>query len=107
MSKKNILYYIQDSSFNLFIAISWISVIALSIGVTIINPDYLSSMYYYVKLYICLYLMFRFNMFRKVEFTELDRKIVFSSALLIFATTAIDKYLMNNLENIKTYIKSS
>uniref|UniRef100_A0A6C0DG66 Uncharacterized protein n=1 Tax=viral metagenome TaxID=1070528 RepID=A0A6C0DG66_9ZZZZ len=106
MSKKGLLYYIQDHAFNIFIILSWISVITLSLGFTIINPEYISIMSYYIKIYICLYLMYRFNRFRKVEFTELDRKIVFSAAVFIFTTTALDKYLMNNLSPIESRLRT-
>jgi hypothetical protein len=45
----------------------------------------------------------RFNPFRKVEFTELDRKIVFSAAIFIFTTTAINSLLITYLKKIKGY----
>jgi hypothetical protein len=48
-------------------------------------------------------LLLRFNPFRKVEFTELDRKIVFSAAIFIFTTTAINSLLITYLKKIKAY----
>ena len=103
---KGLIYYIQNHAFNIFIVITWISVVTLSLGFTIINPEYVSMMTYYIKIYICLYLMYRFNRFRKVEFTELDRKIVFSAAVFIFTTTALDKYLQNNLLSVETKLRA-
>jgi hypothetical protein len=103
---KGLLYYIQDHGLNIFIILSWFSIITLSLGFTIINPEYISTMNYYIKIYICLYLMYRFNAFNKVKFTELDRKIVFTAAVFIFTTTALDKYLLENLSIIKNYLKS-
>jgi len=106
MSKKGLLYYIQDHAFNIFIILTWISVITLSLGFTIINPEYISTMNYYIKIYVSLYLMYRFNMFRKIQFTDLDRKIVFSAAVFIFTTTALDKYLMDNLSQVESKLKA-
>jgi len=106
MSKKGLLYYIQDHAFNIFIILTWISVITLSLGFTIINPKYISTMNYYIKIYVSLYLMYRFNMFRKIQFTDLDRKIVFSAAVFIFTTTALDKYLMDNLSPIESRLRT-
>lgn len=103
---KGLIYYIQNHAFNIFIVISWISVVTLSLGFTIINPEYVSMMTYYIKIYICLYLMYRFNRFRKVEFTELDRKIVFSAAGFILTTTALNQYLQNNLLSVETKLKA-
>jgi len=106
MSKKGLLYYIQDHAFNIFIILSWISVITLSLGFTIINPKYISTMNYYIKIYVSLYLMYRFNMFRKIQFTDLDRKIVFSAAVFIFTATALDKYLLDNISTVESQLKA-
>ena len=106
MSKKGLLYYIQDHALNIFIILSWISVITLSLGFTIINPQYISLMNYYIKIYVSLYLMYRFNMFRKVQFTDLDRKIVFSAAVFIFTATALDKYLLDNISTVESQLRT-
>jgi hypothetical protein len=106
MSKKGLLYYVQDHAFNIFIILSWISVITLSLGFTIINPKYISTMNYYIKIYVSLYLMYRFNMFRKIQFTDLDRKIVFSAAVFIFTATALDKYLLDNISTVESQLKA-
>ena len=106
MSKKGLLYYIQDHAFNIFIVLSWISLITLSLGFTIINPEYITTMNYYIKIYVSLYLMYRFNMFRKIQFTDLDRKIVFSAAVFIFTTTAVDKYLLDNVSYVDSKLRS-
>jgi hypothetical protein len=106
MSKKGLLYYVQDHALNIFIILSWISVITLSLGFTIINPQYISLMNYYIKIYVSLYLMYRFNMFRKVQFTDLDRKIVFSAAVFIFTATALDKYLLDNISTVESQLRT-
>ena len=55
-------------------------------------------------MYISGFLLLRFNPFRKVEFTELDRKIVFSSAIFIFTTTAINSLLIAYLKKTKIFV---
>jgi hypothetical protein len=44
-----------------------------------------------------LFLIIRFNPFRKVQFTELDGRIAFSAGVFLLATTAIDTV-------VKTYL---
>lgn len=105
MSKKELLYYIQSHAFNIFIILTWISVITLFLGFTIINPEYISIMNYYIKIYVSVYLMYRFNIFRKIQFTDLDRKIVFSAAVFIFTTTALDKYLLKNILAVESQLR--
>ena len=58
---------------------------------------------YYVKIYVCLFLMWRFNPLRThYEFTRLDAKIAFSAGLFILTTTALNKYI----NTITSYIKN-
>lgn len=96
---------IQLYAFNAFIILSYMVYVTTLLGITTIKPEYLSELASYIKIYIALYLIWRFNMFRKIEFTELDRKIVFSSALFLLATTAINNILIAYLNEIKQFFK--
>ena len=102
----------QEKVFNIFITVSWLLIIVSSLGLSQTAPEFLQKLDYYVRIYICIFLMWRFNPFRtKYEFTDLDRKIAFSAGLLIFTTTALNKYVTyfesdfkSKLENIKKLI---
>jgi hypothetical protein len=61
-------------------------------------PQYLTHLLYFTKIYVSLFLVYRFNPFRNVEFTELDRKIAFSAGVFLLATIAIDEIIRNLLE---------
>ena len=98
------IYGIQENFFNIVIFINYLLYFIIVFGISINAPDYLSSLDYYVKMYISGFLLFRFNPFRKVEFTELDRKIVFSSAIFIFTTTAINSLLIAYLKKTKIFV---
>jgi hypothetical protein len=98
------IHKIQEKIFTFVIIINYILYFAIILGVSINAPDYLSSLDYYVKIYISGFLLLRFNPFRKVEFTDLDRKIVFSSAIFIFTTTAINSLLITYLKKTKTFV---
>jgi hypothetical protein len=96
---------IQNFWFNAFIIITYISYFALAIGLLKTQPKYLSTLSFFVKLYVCFFLIIRFNPFRKVQFSELDRKIVFSAALFLI-TENINDYFMKYFQDykkIKTY----
>jgi hypothetical protein len=92
---------LQNKAFNIFIILSYISYIAYALGISNDAKLYIERLDYYVKIYISLFLLWRFNMFRKITFTELDRKIAFSAGLFLFTTTAINEILMKYLTNIK------
>lgn len=100
---KETLHKFQEKAFDTFIYISYILVILSSLGLYEWAPRYLHNLDYYVRIYICLFLIWRFNPLKKhYEFTDLDRKIAFSAGLFILTTTAINKYL----DDIKDFFKN-
>jgi hypothetical protein len=101
----NTVQKIQEKGFSAFIYTSYFLIILTALGLSKFAPNYLKTMDYYVKIYVCLFLIYRFNPFRQqVEFTNLDRKIAFSSGLFILTTTAIDKYVMDISKKTSDYI---
>jgi hypothetical protein len=103
MKSEKALYDFQNTAFTLFIIISYILYGISIIGLSRNAPTYIQTLDSYVKIYICLFLIYRFNPLRnKIEFTELDRKIVFSAGLFILTTTAINKIALNYLDDIKS-----
>jgi hypothetical protein len=104
LSKK--IYDVQNKAFDIFIYISWILYFAILFGVSVNAPSYLDSVDYYAKIYVSLFLLYRFNAFRKVTFTDLDRKIAFSAGVFLFATTALNQVLTQYLNPIKSKVSS-
>ena len=105
MISKSNLHEAQSNFFNLFIYISYALLFISALGISQTAPKYLDSMEYYIRIYICLFLMWRFNPLReKYEFTELDRKIAFSAGAFILTTTALNQYLEQFKEIIKNII---
>ncbi len=89
----------QEKMFSIFVTVSYILIFVSFLGLSTSAPKYLDSLDYYVRIYICLFLLWRFNPFRKVDkFTDLDRKIAFSAGLFILTTTALNQYL-NDIKN--------
>ena len=98
------IHNIQYKVFTAIVYITWILYIAIALGLSINAPQYLETLQYYVKIYISLFLLYRFNPFRKVEFTALDGKIAFSAGLFLLATTAIGKILEDNIQQLSSGI---
>jgi hypothetical protein len=99
----NILDF-QHKMFTLVIVITWILYISIAVGLSINAPKYLETFDYYVKIYVSLFLLWRFNPFTKTTFTELDRKIAFSAGILIFATTSLHSLLLKYFSEIKDIV---
>jgi cytochrome c biogenesis protein CcdA len=105
MISRSNLYEAQSNFFNLFIYLSYSLLFISALGLSETAPKYLDTMDYYIRIYICLFLMWRFNPLReKPEFTELDRKIAFSAGAFILTTTALNQYLVQLKEIAKNII---
>lgn len=86
----------QEKIFDFIIYSSYILIIISALGLSETAPKYLQSLDYYIRVYTCLFLIWRFNPFRSsFDFTELDRKIAFSAGVFILTTTALNQYLDN------------
>jgi hypothetical protein len=98
-------YHIQELFFTLFLAVSYALIFVSYLGFYNSAPEYLSKMNYYFNIYLCLFLLWRFNPFRKLDtFTELDRKIAFSAGVFIMTTTALNQYIIEIQNTIKKAI---
>lgn len=101
----------QNDAFTVFIILTYSVYILSAIGISKTAPAYLDDFDYYVKIYISLFLLWRFNMFRKIEFNELDRKIAFSAGLFLFTSTAVysilTDYVKTTVKNVPQLIRRS
>jgi hypothetical protein len=85
---------IQEKGFDIFVIISYILIIASFLGLSTSAEPLLIKINYYIKIYICLFLIWRFNPLRShYEFTNLDRKITFTAGMFILTTGVLENYL--------------
>ena len=91
------LHNLQNNLFTIVLTLTWILYISILLGLSTSAPNYLSDLQYYTKVYVSLFLILRFNPFRKVKFTELDGKIAFSAGIFLLGTTAIHSIVLRHL----------
>jgi hypothetical protein len=93
MISKTKLYNLQSILFDIFIKISYILIFISAVGMSEWAPKYLDNLDYYVRIYVCLFLIWRFNPLRSsYEFTDLDRKITFTAGISILTTTVLNNF---------------
>jgi len=97
------MYSLQYKAFTLFIIVFYAFAIVSALGLYPNAQTYVVTMDYYMRIYICLFLIWRFNPLSNHRFDELDKKIVFIAGMLILSTTALNQYLIF----IKTKIKDA
>jgi hypothetical protein len=99
------LHNVQTQAYDLIVYTTWFLYIIIALGLSANAPQYLDILQYSVKIYVSLFLVYRFNPFRKVRFNSLDAKIAFSAGMFLLATTAIDQMLKSYLETVRNYFQ--
>lgn len=87
------IYETNNLVFNVAITLIWILLFCSFVNIySDKTKELLSTVSYYIRIYVCIFLIVRFNPFysfftkKKFEFTELDRKIAYSSGITILTT---------------------
>ncbi len=82
-------------------------VIAL-FGISTVAPEYLHYLTTFIKYYVLLVLIIRFNPWNKFKVDDFDREIVFSFSLFYLITslitTSIQNFIFTNIEKVKNNI---
>ena len=85
----------QEMVFDWILYLSWILYLTAYFGILYSSDGHtelLKVLDTYMKYYISAFLLIRFNPFSKTQFTNFDRKVVFSSAIFLITTTALGQY---------------
>jgi hypothetical protein len=75
--------------------------VAVAIGMLQKEPEYLPVIDYWMKVFVGIFLLWRFNSFAPAKFTEFDRKVVFSAGMFMFITTIVNTYLRMYVQKAK------
>jgi len=85
--------YVIGANIIFFVVVIILSIFSIQWHTISVARPYLGDINDIFSLYIALYLMARFNRFRSVTFTDLDRKMVFHAGLLLFLNLLLGAYL--------------
>jgi uncharacterized membrane protein (DUF485 family) len=86
--------YYQEKIFDVIIIIIYLLIIVSFLGLFTNAPAYLNDVNFYLRVYVCIFLIWRFNPFRNIDvFTNLDRKIAFNAGVFILTTTILNTYI--------------
>jgi hypothetical protein len=99
------IHMLQTQAYDIVVYITWLLYIVIALGLSATAPQYLDVLQSFIKLYISLFLIYRFNPFRRVKFTGLDAKIAFSAGVFLLGTTAIDGIIKKHLSILKEHIQ--
>ena len=85
------LLKLQDKAFTIITYVNYIVYALVLFGMSYLTPESVSTLNKYMPVYISLFLLIRFNPLRRKDqhFTDLDRKIAFSSGVFLILTTTV------------------
>ena len=79
---------------------------AVLVGLVENAPEYIHTIESYVKVYVALFLVLRFNKYTGTStFTPLDRKIVFSAGLVVLSTSALGWLVEYYKKEVKAFAR--
>jgi hypothetical protein len=73
----------------------------LFIGIGIVKPEYLSFAQIFLKYFISLFLIIRFNPFSSWDISKLDKDVTFSAGFLLLSTTTLYTFVFTKFTTTK------
>ena len=97
---------IQHNVLDFVTYITYFLYISVAFGISATAPKYLDDLLFYTKMYVSLFLIYRFNPFRRIKFTSLDAKIGYNAGIFLLATTIINSVLVTYVDSFKDKIQT-
>ena len=106
INKDNLISY-QSKIFDYVIFFSYFLYIAIFLGIFSNAPKYLKSLSIAIRIYVSLFLIWKFNPWNNSAFTKFDKKLIYNTAIYLLTTTVLTDFTITYLTQIQTYIKSN
>jgi len=97
------LYDFQSNLITGITVITYFLYVVIALGLSASAPRYLNDLVYYTKIYVGLFLVIRFNPFRRVKFTPLDARIAFNAGMFLLFATVLNGILQKYVAIIKPH----
>jgi len=94
-----------ESVFTYTVLLLNIGYIGVALGLLSNKPEILDKIDYGVKVFISVFLVWRFNPLFPAKFTEFDRKVVFSAGIFLLTVTIVNVFLKTYVDEAKEYAK--
>jgi hypothetical protein len=100
------LWNLQTSTYLWLVLVVHIVYLAVLVGLIETAPEYIDKLESYIKVYVALFLVLRFNKYTGTShFTPIDRKIVFSAGLIVLSTSALNWLIDSYKKEVKDFVR--
>ena len=96
----NMLDKIKKPLYIFFMMVLYVSYFLIFAGLYYINQSYIHTFSTLLQIFVSLFLVIRFNPFRKPELREFDANIIFSCAILLLMNAGLTQIVKNNLKTV-------
>ena len=72
------------------------------LGIYYVNPSYITNVFKYFEIFLCLFFIIRFHPFRKAVLRDFDQYLIFISGFIILTNLGIVEYIVNIVNKNKT-----
>jgi len=99
---------ISHNIYQILTYVSFALYIISAIGVYDTAPQYILYIDIALKLFIGLFLIFRFNPLVKIQINDFDKQIIFSAGIFILLSSTITSFMLNKIQyKIKEKVKKT
>jgi len=97
---------IVERTFDVTVIVVHVAYLALVFGLVEKQPEILENIDFWLKVFMAVFLIMRFNPFTSIKFTEFDRKVVFATGVFLFTVTIVNNYLQTYVESVKKNLRT-
>jgi len=94
---------LQKYGYTIIVIIAYLLYALAILGLSNNAPKYFDVLDFYIKLYVGLFLLWRFFPFQNNHYTELDRSLSFSAGSIIVFSTLINQLISNYYKKAEKY----
>jgi hypothetical protein len=100
------IWTLHTSTYLWLVLIIHVVYLAVLVGLVDTAPEYIDKLESYIKVYVALFLVLRFNKYTGTShFTPLDRTIVFSAGLVVLSTSALGWLVESYKKQVKDFAR--
>jgi hypothetical protein len=81
------------------VVLLYIAYIVTFFGILYIEPQYVVYLSYAIRLFVCLFLIYKFHPFREHRLDQFDGTIIFASAFLLLTNMGMSEYVIAQLNS--------
>jgi hypothetical protein len=86
---------------NLFVNVVYIF---FAMGFLADKPNFIDTIEFWLKAYMGIYILWRFNPLYPLTFNDFDRRVIFSAGMFLFTITVVEEFIIPHIKTLKSLL---